>query len=60
MKPKPDYDRLFKELRTTFFLDFIALFFPSLRATLGANSLELLDQEVFTDLAAGTTITRLR
>ena len=48
-----DHDRLFKELLTTFFVEFIELFFPELAAYLERDSIEFLDKEVFTDVTHG-------
>ena len=48
-----DHDRLFKELLTTFFVDFIELFFPDLAANLDRDSVEFLDKEIFTDVTHG-------
>ena len=48
-----DHDRLFKELLTTFFLDFLEVFCPELAKYLDADSLEFLDKEVFTDVTHG-------
>ncbi len=48
-----DHDRLFKELLTTFFVEFIELFFPELAAYLDRDSVEFLDKEVFTDVTHG-------
>jgi hypothetical protein len=48
-----DHDRLFKELLTTFFLDFLELFCPELAKYLDAGSVEFLDKEVFTDITQG-------
>lgn len=48
-----DHDRLFKELLTTFFLEFIDLFFPDVSAYLEPNSLTFLDKELFTDVTSG-------
>jgi predicted transposase/invertase (TIGR01784 family) len=48
-----DHDRLFKELLSTFFLEFIELFFPSVMDYLDPDSVTLLDKEVFTDVTAG-------
>ena len=45
--------RLFKELLTEFFADFIELFLPELARYLDNSSLSFLDKEIFTDLAAG-------
>ena len=48
-----DHDRLFKELLTTFFGEFIDLFLPELARYLEGDSIEFLDKEVFTDVTAG-------
>jgi hypothetical protein len=48
-----DHDRLFKELLSNFFIEFIELFFPDLIAYLETDSLVFLDKEVFTDVTAG-------
>jgi hypothetical protein len=48
-----DHDRLFKELLTTFFLDFLELFLPEVVAFVDADSIEFLDKEVFTDVTSG-------
>jgi len=48
-----DHDRLFKELPTTFFVEFIELFLPEVAAYLERDSIEFLDKEVFTDVTAG-------
>ena len=48
-----DHDRLYKELLTTFFPDFLKLFCPELAANLDPNSLEFLDKEIFTDVTHG-------
>jgi hypothetical protein len=48
-----DHDRLFKELLSVFFLEFIALFFPEVHADLDPASIEFLDKEVFTDVTSG-------
>lgn len=48
-----DHDRLFKELLSTFFLDFIELFLPQVRAYLEPNSFTLLEKEIFTDVTEG-------
>jgi len=50
---KIDHDRLFKQLLTTFFVEFIELFLPKLAAHLNRDSIEFLDKEVFTDLTGG-------
>ncbi|BAY25793.1 hypothetical protein NIES2100_56010 [Calothrix sp. NIES-2100] len=48
-----DHDRLFKELLTTFFWEFIELFFPEITVYLERDSISFLDKEVFTDVTAG-------
>ena len=48
-----DHDRLFKELLTTFFVEFVDLFLPDVGAYLEPGSLEFLDKEVFTDVTSG-------
>lgn len=48
-----NHDRLFKELLTTFFLEFLELFFPQVIAYLERQSLEFLDKEIFTDVTTG-------
>lgn len=48
-----DHDRLFKELLTTFFVEFLELFLPEVVTYLQCNSLEFLDKEIFTDVTAG-------
>jgi Domain of unknown function (DUF4351)/Putative transposase, YhgA-like len=48
-----DHDRLFKELISTFFLEFLELFFPQVAAYIEPESLTFLDKEVFTDVTAG-------
>ena len=51
--PSLNHDRLFKELLSTFFLEFIELFFPQVADYLEPNTLHLLDKEVFTDVTSG-------
>lgn len=48
-----DHDRLFKELLSTFFVEFLELFFPEVIAYVERDTLELLDKEIFTDVTAG-------
>jgi predicted transposase/invertase (TIGR01784 family) len=50
---KLDHDRLFKELLTTFFFEFLDLFFPTLAAQMDRDSIEFLSQELFPDLLDG-------
>ena len=48
-----NHDRLFKELISTFFVEFIQLFLPEVLAYLEIDSIEFLDKEVFTDVTSG-------
>jgi hypothetical protein len=48
-----EHDRLFKELLTTFFVEFLELFFPQVIGYLERESLEFVDKEIFTDVTAG-------
>jgi hypothetical protein len=48
-----DHDRLFKELLTNFFFEFIELFLPRVAQYLDRRKLEFLDKEVWTDVTAG-------
>jgi hypothetical protein len=48
-----DHDRLFKQLLTTFFVEFVELFLPELSAYLARETIQFIDKEVFTDLTAG-------
>ncbi|WGV26861.1 DUF4351 domain-containing protein [Halotia branconii] len=48
-----DHDRLFKELLTTFFVEFLELFLPEVLTYLENDSIEFIDKEVFTDVTAG-------
>ena len=48
-----DHDRLFKELLTTFFFEFLELFVPSVASYLDRESLVFLDKEVLTDVTSG-------
>lgn len=48
-----DHDRLFKELLSTFFLEFLDLFFPEVTFYIEPDSLAFLDKEVFTDVSSG-------
>jgi Domain of unknown function (DUF4351)/Putative transposase, YhgA-like len=52
--PRINHDRLFKELLTTFFVDFLELFFPELVEHLEEDSLEFIDKEIFTDITQGS------
>lgn len=48
-----DHDRLFKELLTTFFVEFLELFLPDVHAYLDESSVDFLDKELFTDVTSG-------
>jgi predicted transposase YdaD len=48
-----DHDQLFKELLTTFFVEFLELFFPQVRTYVDTDSLVFLDKEFFIDLVTG-------
>jgi predicted transposase YdaD len=48
-----DHDRLFKELLSTFFLEFLELFLPEIANTLERDSIRFLPQAYFADLTAG-------
>lgn len=48
-----DHDRLFKELITTFFVEFLELFLPRVADFLDRNSITFLDKELFTDVTEG-------
>ena len=48
-----DHDRLFKDLVTEFFTDFIDLFFPEVSKYLDQDSVQFLDKKVFTDVTSG-------
>jgi hypothetical protein len=48
-----DHARLFKELLSTFFVEFIKLFLPYVLTYLKTDSVTFLDKEVFTDVTAG-------
>ena len=48
-----DPDRLFKELLSTFFAEFLELFFPDLSTGLVHDSVRFLDKEIFTDVTSG-------
>lgn len=50
---KINHDRLFKELLTTFFVEFLELFFPSVLEYLDTDSIQFTDKEVFSDLVRG-------
>ncbi|XID95497.1 Rpn family recombination-promoting nuclease/putative transposase [Paenibacillaceae bacterium WGS1546] len=50
-----DHDRLYKELLQTFFKEFMELFFPDISKFIDYSHVKLLSQELFSDIARGTT-----
>jgi predicted transposase YdaD len=48
-----DHDRLFKELLSTFFVEFVDLFLPEVSKYIERNSIVFLDKEVFTEVTSG-------
>jgi Domain of unknown function (DUF4351) len=48
-----DHDQLFKQLLTTFFLEFLELFVSEFFAAIDPSSLEILPQEYFTEIEVG-------
>ena len=50
-----DHDRLFKELLSTFFFEFLELFLPKVARFVRRETLTALDKEVFTDVTLGET-----
>ena len=48
-----DHDRLFKELLSTFFIEFLDLFLPQVVSKIDRDSIRFLPQEVFTDVTSG-------
>ncbi len=48
-----DHDKMFKELLTNFFMEFVESFLPDVFAYIDTSFYELLDKEVFTDIASG-------
>jgi predicted transposase/invertase (TIGR01784 family) len=50
-----DHDQLFKELLSTFFIEFLELFFPQVAAAIDPHSVSFLPQEYFADLTVGET-----
>jgi hypothetical protein len=57
LKPVPsmsiDHDQNFKELLSTFFLEFLELFLPEIASTIDPDSISFLQQEYFADLVEG-------
>ncbi|MBW4689277.1 MAG: hypothetical protein KME40_30340 [Komarekiella atlantica HA4396-MV6] len=48
-----DHDRLFKELLSTFFVEFLDLFLPQVAQEIDRNSIHFLPQDVFSDVTSG-------
>ncbi|YAF94399.1 MAG: Rpn family recombination-promoting nuclease/putative transposase [Nodularia sp. CChRGM 3473] len=48
-----DHDRLFKELISTFFVEFLELFLPEVASQIEKDSIQFLPQEVFNDVTSG-------
>jgi predicted transposase YdaD len=48
-----DHDRLFKELLSTFFIEFLELFLPQVARAIEPDSVRFLPQEYFADLTTG-------
>ena len=48
-----DHDRLFKEIISSFFLEFLELFLPDVCSYIEPESIVFLDKEIFTDITAG-------
>lgn len=48
-----DHDRLFKELISTFFVEFLDLFLPQVASQIDRDSIQFLPQDVFTDVTFG-------
>jgi predicted transposase/invertase (TIGR01784 family) len=49
------HDQSFKELISTFFMEFLELFVPEVAMTIDPTSIKFLQQEYFTDLVEGET-----
>ena len=45
----PDHDRLFKELLTNLFIEFLELFAPQIAAAIDRDSIEFIDKEIFSE-----------
>ncbi|MGY4690994.1 Rpn family recombination-promoting nuclease/putative transposase [Salibacterium sp. K-3] len=48
-----DHDRLFKEVLTTYFEEFIQLFFPEVHEAVDFSNIQFLAEEVFSDVTQG-------
>jgi len=53
LKPNIDHDRLFKNLITLLFVEFLELFAPHIAAAIDKDSIEFIDKEVFSELMPG-------
>jgi predicted transposase YdaD len=53
LSPPIDHDQNFKELISTFFLEFLELFLPEVARQIEPNSIKFLQQEYFTDAVEG-------
>ena len=51
-----DHDRLFKELISTFFIEFLELFIPEIAVDIDKNSIQFLPEEILSDVTAGDKI----
>ncbi len=52
-----DHDQLFKELLSTFFVEFIELFLPEVASYIERETITFLQQEYFTPHSAPLTVT---
>lgn len=43
-----DHDKLFKQLLTTFFVEFVELLLPDVNAYLAPETIQFVDKEIFT------------
>ncbi|GAE31337.1 hypothetical protein JCM9152_2796 [Halalkalibacter hemicellulosilyticusJCM 9152] len=48
-----DHDRLFKEVLTTFFEEFILLFYPQVYEAVRFDDVRFLTEELYTDVTVG-------
>ena len=48
-----DHDQLFKELLSTFFIEFLELFYPQVASAIEPDSVRFLPQQYFADLNTG-------
>jgi hypothetical protein len=47
-----DHDSLFKQLISTFFIEFLELFLPNIAADIDRDSIQFLPEEILTDITA--------